>query len=66
MNNLIKAIFFDIDGTLVSHAISDIPKGVLESFLQMKKGEFDYFWQQGDTSVNSKIFPCTIIPLMDM
>lgn len=64
--NMIRAIFFDIDGTLVSHAISDIPEGVLESFLQMQKRESDYFWQQGDISVNSKVSHCTIIPLMDM
>ncbi len=30
--NMIKAIFFDIDSTLVSHTISDIPPGVLEAF----------------------------------
>ena len=36
---MIKAIFFDIDGTLVSHALSDIPAGVLEAFsLLQRKG----------------------------
>ncbi|MBR0093257.1 MAG: hypothetical protein IJP92_16345 [Lachnospiraceae bacterium] len=27
----------DIDGTLVSHTISDIPEGVLEAFSQIQK-----------------------------
>ena len=45
--NMIRAIFFDIDGTLVSHAISDIPKGVLESFLQMQKRGIRLFLATG-------------------
>ena len=44
---MIRAIFFDIDGTLVSHAISDIPKGVLESFLQMQKRGIRLFLATG-------------------
>ena len=47
MNNFVKAIFFDIDGTLVSHAISDIPKGVLESFSQMQKRGIRLFLATG-------------------
>ena len=34
---MIKAIFLDIDSTLVSHTISDIPEGVLEAFSQIQK-----------------------------
>lgn len=33
---MIKAVFFDIDGTLVSHIISDIPEGVLDAFKKMQ------------------------------
>ena len=35
---MIKAIFFDIDGTLVSHTVSDIPSGVLDA-LDMLRGK---------------------------
>lgn len=34
---MIKAIFFDIDGTLVSHTISDIPCGVLDAFEKLQR-----------------------------
>ena len=34
---MIKAIFFDIDGTLVSHTLSDIPDGVLNVFKELQK-----------------------------
>ena len=33
----IKAIFFDVDGTLVSHTINDIPAGTLQALEQLRE-----------------------------
>lgn len=44
---MIKAIFFDIDGTLVSHAISDIPAGVLDVFSDLQKKGIRLFLATG-------------------
>ena len=33
---MIKAIFFDIDGTLVSHTKRDIPEGVLTALDELR------------------------------
>ncbi|MBQ1567877.1 MAG: Cof-type HAD-IIB family hydrolase [Erysipelotrichaceae bacterium] len=44
---MIKAIFFDIDGTLVSHTISDIPEGVLDAFAKMQQNGLRLFLATG-------------------
>ena len=44
---MIKAIFFDIDGTLVSHTISDIPAGVLDAFSDLQKKGIRLFLATG-------------------
>ena len=43
----IKAIFFDIDGTLVSHTLSDIPAGVLEAFSRLQRKGIRLFLATG-------------------
>ena len=44
---MVKAIFFDIDGTLVSHSISDIPEGVLDACAKMQQNGLRLFLATG-------------------
>lgn len=44
---MIKAIFFDIDGTLVSHSILDIPEGVLDALAKLQQNGIRLFLATG-------------------
>ena len=36
MNNKIKAIFFDVDGTLLSHSLNDVPQSAREALRKVR------------------------------
>ena len=62
MNNSIKAVFFDVDGTLLSHRLGDVPESARRALAELRKHGIKTIVATGRHMIEYSSLPISDIP----